>query len=85
LRKTTGIPALGYGTVSDHQSESFLRFITDVEFAYAQAGREKNGITEESVVWLSGHKMPSTPEQREYAAKLLGVTTSAIEQMYIRN
>ena len=34
-----------------------IRLITDVELVYAQAGREKNGTTEESVVWLSGHKM----------------------------
>lgn len=62
-----------------------IRFITEVELVYVQAGREKNGTTEESVIWLSGHKMPSTPEQRENAAGLLGVSTSAIEQMYIRN
>ena len=62
-----------------------IRFIADVELVYAQAGRERNGWTDEAVIWLSGHKMPSTPEQRENGAKLLGVSTSAIEQMYVRN
>ena len=88
LRKISGIQAVGWGMVRATIIVLIAMIrLTDVDISCSQGGVEDPQSPrwdEETVMWLSGHQMPSTSEQREKIAELLELSSESIIQMYIR-